>query len=171
MIFFGYVIQFCLHVCLNATGDKYTCTKLTGLSLDCARGGRIRAVIFHLYTQPSWVYLKGRSAWFYVCLQVSIVCLLSLHMFGLSTLGGVGRGGVSLSSALLIFHVFCNTCSAVAALLHLSCHLICLFSSHLSKQIKKEHLWNQIPQHLFCISICNKWNQLSLTFKLGRRQS
>lgn len=50
-------IPFCLHVCMLvrfvATRDKYTCTKPTGWSLDCASGSRIRAVIFHIYTQPT----------------------------------------------------------------------------------------------------------------------
>lgn len=67
-------LHVCMYVRFVATSDKYTCSEPTGSSLDCARGVRIRAVIFHIYTQPTWVYLEEH---FYEdkCYIVPCVCL------------------------------------------------------------------------------------------------
>lgn len=76
------ILSGCLYefrVCFFATGDKYTCTKSTDFTPDCARGGRIRAVIFHNYTQLPLVHLSG-SFHESKCRTVLRICTLAHHL-------------------------------------------------------------------------------------------
>lgn len=141
-IVWKYILQHSirLHVCMYvrsvATRDKYTCTEPTGSSPDCARGGRIKSVIFHVYIRPTWVYLTGRfyedKCYIVPCLSLYVCTLYVLYActhFCLSA-------SVFLNCSLFIcrqWHL-CGSSRFPSPKL-LSTILIILFSSHLSEQI------------------------------------
>lgn len=127
----------CMYVRFVTTRDKYTCSKPTGWSLDCARSSRIRAVIFHIYTLPTWVYLEGR---FYEDKCPTVPCVFVC----VCTVCIVCRFTHSCLQLCVFLHYCLFNClqlhsrGSSSFFLHLNCcysFVINLFSSWLSKQI------------------------------------